>query len=243
MMHAAQVQQWGEAPKYIEVTTPSVPTPEDTMQVKVLAAGLHRIVRSRASGKHYSVKNLPHTPGTDCIGVTPDGQQVYCSISAEAHGGTFREYVNVPKKNSSLLPEGADPVQAAALVNPGMSSWMALRHRCQNLPSKFSLLIMGATSLSGTMAVQLARFLGAEKVIGCARNEEALRAVPGLDESVTLLDPVEKTNFSSLGHVDVVLDYVYGAPAVHLLKSLEPKGTVQYVHVGSLAGLEMSLPG
>ena len=91
--------------------------------------------------------------------------------------------------------------------------------------------------------MQLARFLGAGKVIGCARNKKALKAVPGLDESVTLLDPVEKTDFSSLGRVDVVLDYIYEAPAVHLLKSLEPKGTVQYVHVGSLAGLEMSLPG
>ena len=242
-MHAAQVQQWGESPKYIEVPTPPAPESDDMVQVKVLAAGLHRLVRSRASGEHYSVKNLPHTPGTDCVGLTADGQQVYCSISAEAHGGTFREYISVPKKNFAPLPEGADPVQAAALVNPGMSSWMALRYRCQNLPANFSVLVMGATALSGTMAVQLARFLGAGKVIGCARNEEALKIVPGLDETVTLLDSVESTDFKSIGHVDVVLDYIYGAPAAHLLKSLESKGTVQYVHIGSLAGLEMNLPG
>ena len=147
-------------------------------------------------------------------------------------------------KNITRLPDGMDPIRAAGWINPGSSSWMALRARCQNLPVDFSVLIMGATSASGRMAVPLARSLGAKRIVGCARNEDALRALGGLDDVVTLLDPVEKTDFKRLGHVDVVLDYIYGPPTEHLLKSLESKDQLrQYVHIGSLAALEVSIPG
>jgi len=188
-MHAAQVQQWGQAPKYTELPSPSLPPAgSGLIQIKVEAAGLHRLVRSRASGSHYSVKNLPHTPGTDGVGRTPDGELVYFSCFPEAISGSFRELVNVPLKNVKPLPKSTDPIQAAGLMNPGLSSWMALRSRCQDLPANFSVLIMRATSASGKLAFSLARILGAKRVIGCARNEAALKTL-GLDESLSLLDP------------------------------------------------------
>ena len=125
---------------------------------------------------------------------------------------------------------------------------MALTARCENVPNDSTVLIMGATSASGRLAVPLARAFGARRVIGCARNEETLKTL-GLDEYIVLQDSAESTDFSKLGHVDVVLDYVYGPAAVHLLKSLKCEGKVQYVHIGSLAAhsdrsaLEISLPG
>ena len=54
---------------------------------------------------------------------------------------------------------------------------------------------------------------------------------------------LRKQIFSALGDVDVVLDYLYGQPVVHLLKSLKSKRPVQYVQIGGMAGLEVSLPG
>lgn len=100
------------------------------------------------------------------------------------------------------VPEGMDPVQASALLNPAMSSWMALRTRTTNLPSTFTALVMGATFASGSIAISLARSLGAGKVVGVARNLATLETLD-LDEKIVLQDPVEKTDFSKLGNVDV----------------------------------------
>jgi NADPH:quinone reductase-like Zn-dependent oxidoreductase len=240
-MHTAQVANWGEAPKYLEVESPPAPpTDSNLVQIKLTAAGLPQVARSRASGKHYTSTALPHTVGVDGVGTTSSGQPVY--FSTLATGGSFSEYINVPKHAMWPLPEALDPVQVAALLNPAMSSWMALRTRTTNLPEKFTVLIMGVTSASGSIAISLARSLGAGKVIGVARNLAKLVELD-LDETIQLMDPVEKTDFSNLGDVDVVLDYLYAKPTEHLFGSLKSKVLVQYVHIGGLAGLELNLPG
>ena len=141
------------------------------------------------------------------------------------------------------VPEGADPVQVASLSNPAMSSWMALRTKTSNLPKDFTVLIMGATSASGSIAIELSRHLGAGKVIGAARNEQKLAALKSLDEKIVLTEKVEETDFSTLGQVDVILDYVFGAATVHLLSSLTQRAPVQYVHIGGLSGPNIELPG
>ncbi|KAI4159520.1 MAG: hypothetical protein LQ342_006521 [Letrouitia transgressa] len=237
-MHVAQVTAWDQAPKYISLPTPA-PEPNEYL-IKIFATGLHQVVRSRAAGKHYSVNTLPHVPGIDGVGTLPNGQTVY--FSCFGPGGSFAEYITRPDAMVRPLPKGLDPVQTAALVNPAMSSWMALKARCENLPSDFNVLIMGATSASGRLAVSLARHFGASKVFGSGRNEESLKEV-GLDGFVVLKDDPSETDWSALGHVDIILDYVYGTQAARLLTQINPKGRVQYVHVGSLGGTEMSLPG
>ncbi|KAL9614488.1 MAG: hypothetical protein Q9167_001016 [Letrouitia subvulpina] len=218
-----------------------IPTPESNEHlIKIQATGLHQVVRSLAAGKHTTINTLPYIPGVDGVGTLPNGQMVY--FSCFGPGGSFAEYITRPDAMIRPLPKGLDPVQAAALVNPAMSSWMALKVRCENLPNGFKVLVMGATSASGRLAVSFARRLGASKVFGSGRSEESLREV-GLDEFVVLKDDPNETDWSALGHVDVILDYVYGAQAARLLTQINPNGRVQYVHIGSLGGIEMSLPG
>ena len=237
-MHQAQITGWGEAPKYIEV--PELPTPgPDEVRVKVLASGLHRVVRSRASGRHYSSGSLPHLPGVDGVGETDDGHKVYFFTFAT---GTMTEYVNLPKRSLLPLPEGVDPIQAAGIINPALSSWMAFNTRTSNVPKDFTVLILGATSASGRVAIPLARSLGAKKIVGGARNKDALDSLD-LDQRIIVETDVEKTDFSSLGDVDVILDYVYGPLAEHLFKSLKSSTPVQYVHIGALSALTINLPG
>lgn len=135
-------------------------------------------------------------------------------------------------------------MQVAALANPAISSWMALRTRVDLaiLPKGFSVLVMGATSESGKIAVEFARHLGAGKLIGVARNAEKLASV-GVDVAIVLKENVEETDFSGMGHVDVILDYIFSAPTLQLLKSLKAKVPVQFVHIGGLAGPTVELPG
>ncbi|WPH04145.1 Hypothetical protein R9X50_00703100 [Acrodontium crateriforme] len=237
-MHQAVVSEWGQTPRYTEVPDLAAPTPQE-VRIKVIAAGVHRVVRSRAAGKHYSSGSLPHVPGVDGIGMTEDGEMVYFVSFA---AGSLSEYVNLPKHAIKPLPAGTDPIQAAGMTNPALSSWMAFHSRTTNLPVDFTVLIVGATSASGRVACSIARSLGAKRVIGVARNKAALETI-GLDETIVIADQIDHTDFSSVGDVDIILDYVYGPVTAHLFQSLASKRPVQYVHIGSLSGQDIMVPG
>ncbi|KAJ9610431.1 hypothetical protein H2200_005208 [Cladophialophora chaetospira] len=240
LMHVACITAWGESPKYLEVPAPESPDPEtDNVQVRVKAAAVHKLVHLRASGRHYSAKSLPHIPGVDGIGVTSAGNEVYFFTFGE-NSGSYAEVVNISRQNLFTLPSGADRLQIAGLVNPAMSSWMALRRRTITLPEKFTVLILGATTISGILAAPIARQLGAGKVIGCARNQEKLDTL-GLDQTIRLCDPATATDFSCVPHVDIILDYLYGPPAAHFLGSLKTSCLVQYINIGDVASPHMTL--
>ncbi|PPJ53001.1 hypothetical protein CBER1_11449 [Cercospora berteroae] len=237
-MRQAQIAEWGSIPRLIDVPDLPAPSP-DEVRVKVEATGVHRVVRSRASGKHYSAEHLPHVPGIDGVGTTEDGQRVYFITFAT---GTISDYINVSKSSIFPVPEDVCARQIAGALNPAMSSWMAFKGRTSNLSTDFTVLILGATSASGRVAISLARALGAKKVIGAARNTAALEKLD-LDQIVTIACETEQTDFSNLDDVDVVLDYVYGPLAAHLFESLQTPKPVQYVHIGALSTTGISLPG
>lgn len=82
------------------------------------------------------------------------------------------------------------------------------------------------------------------RIIGVARNASKLAAVSGLDSAITIADPVASTDFSQLGEVDVILDYLYGPVTTHLLSTLpRQRRALQYVQIGTVTGPEIALPG
>ncbi|KXJ89822.1 hypothetical protein Micbo1qcDRAFT_165195 [Microdochium bolleyi] len=239
-MHRVQVDSWSEGPRYVAVDRP--PTPgADELQLRVLAAGVHNVVRSRASGKHYSANQLPHVPGVDCVAQDEaTGQLYYCS-KITPDFGTFADYINIGKANAVPLPAHVDPISFAGSYNPCMSSWMAITQRTSNLPENYSVLIIGATSASGRMAVNVAKTLGAGKITGMARNADTLAQVDGLDHRIVQASSVQDTDLSQL-ECDLILDYVYGDVVLHVLSSLKRGKPVQYVQIGGLGQTEISLP-
>ncbi|KAF2963338.1 hypothetical protein GQX73_g10239 [Xylaria multiplex] len=239
-MHIAQVHDWSEGPRYVTVDDPPAPT-ETQIQLRVLAAGLHQVVRSRASGQHYSANSLPHSVGVDCVGRDVATGKLYYCVNMQASFGSFAELITVAKGTVHALPESVDPLSFAASVNPGMSSWLALTQRTSNLPKSYTVLIVGATSASGRLAVFVAKALGAGKIIGVARNEAALAKIEGLDEFIVQKDPVTDTDFSQVD-CDIVLDYVYGVLTLHLLSTISVPRPLQYVNIGSLSRDEIAIP-
>jgi NADPH:quinone reductase-like Zn-dependent oxidoreductase len=122
------------------------------------------------------------------------------------------------------LPDGADVTKVAAAMNPAMSSWVALRRRVPLQPGQ-SVLVLGATGNAGTMAVQIAKRLGAGRVIGAGRDPGRLHALLslGADEVVPLTDDQDATDRAlgaAAGGVDIVIDYVWGKPAEHAIMAL-----------------------
>jgi len=241
-MFAAVVTEFGKPPTYQEFPDPQ-PRPGEVV-VEVLAAGLHRRVRSGAAGSHYtSDGTLPLVPGFDGVGRTPDGARVFIS-GLDAPNGSMAERVAVPADRLIPLPDAVPDDQAAALMNPAMSAWVALTQRAALRPHE-TVLVLGATGSAGQSAVRLAKHLGAAKVIAAGRNPQALAALPelGADEVVTLTADA----LAVAADVDVVVDYLWGPPAELTLAAIggaraDHAHRLRWVHVGAMAGPTITLP-
>ncbi|KAL6919023.1 hypothetical protein ACHAPO_004138 [Fusarium lateritium] len=236
-MLSAEVTEWGQTPKPVKIDPPQTPNDGET-EIRVLATGLHQLVRSRAAGKHYTATELPHRPGVDGVGVNVStGKKVYFSLLGTT-GGSYAEIVNAPTRSIVELPYGVDPVVAAAMINPVMASWMALRKRVDLKDKGFKVFINGVTTASGKIAIKVARHLGATSVVGSARNQEALSKLD-LDASVVLASTPTETDFTSAADADIVLDFLYGPwPNAFLLSAstASAKNAITWINIGSMAG-------
>jgi NADPH:quinone reductase-like Zn-dependent oxidoreductase len=246
-MQAAVVNVLGEAPKYQSFPDPEVQPGE--VLVKVRAAGLHQVVKAIASGAHYSSGGgLPAVPGVDGVGRLPDGRRVYFGMLRRPWG-TMAEFAAAPVKMCTPVPDGLDDVRAAAIANPGMSAWVSMQRA--ELGIGETVLILGATGVAGQLAIQIARTLGAKRVIAAGRNVAAISG-SNVDAVIGLAEPEEAIS-EVLGKevasgIDVVIDYVWGRPAELTLEALAKgfKATAthatRYVEVGAMAGRSITLP-
>jgi NADPH:quinone reductase-like Zn-dependent oxidoreductase len=248
-MQAAVVQEPGKPPRYESFREPE--PQEGEVLVHVHAAGLHPVVKAIASGAHYSASGTgPIIPGVDGVGTLEDGTRVYFG-GARKPWGTMAERAAVPRSMYISLPNGLDDTTAAAIANPGMSAWVSMKYRAGLLPGE-TVLILGATGVAGQLAIQVARELGAKRVIAAGRNVDALRSA-NVDEVIGLAQPEDQVREAfvaeAVAGVDVVIDYLWGRPTELLLEALG-KGfhatathRTRLVEVGQSAGPTITLPG
>ncbi len=253
-MHAAVVTAFGKPPAYLDFPTPAARQPDEIL-VDVIAAALHPRVRSQANGSHYaSSAGLPLIPGIDGVGRTPDGGLRYF-VLPDTPMGAMAEQTVIDRRRSVELPHDADPIQVAAAMNPMMSSWVALRRRIDFEPGQ-TVLILGATGSSGRLAVQVAKHLGASRVIGAGRNPQRLSALSelGADAVVLLADganAADKLGAENLGEVagdvDVVIDYLWGPPTAATMAAVvgarsDRDKPLAWIEIGSVAGGVAAIP-
>jgi NADPH:quinone reductase-like Zn-dependent oxidoreductase len=249
-MKAAIVTQPNQTPVYGDFRDPAV---QDGCElITVTASALFPLTKARAAGSHYSSSGtFPMVVGVDGVGTTQSGRRVYFSMPTTPYGAMAEKTI-VPTANCVALPEDLDDVTAAALANPGMSSVAALKTRA-DLRHGETVLVNGATGTAGTLAVQLAKQLGAGKVIATGRDAAALQRVAalGADVTISLLDdPLDiedsfAQQFSGNG-VDVILDYLYGQWAQTLLAAIgrtrDISRPIRYVSIGGVSAQEITLP-
>ena len=244
-MHAAVVTDFTRPPIYSTFEEPSAEPGRQLVTVE--ASAVHRIVRSVAAGAHYSVDGiLPLVPGVDGIARTADGTRIYTAGTEEPFG-MLAERAAVPEQWSIPVPEGLDSAVAAAIVNPAMSGWAPLSRL---LPVGGTVLVMGATGVSGGLAVRAAKLLGAERVVAAGRDRERLEATRalGADALIPLDVPDAAAALRDAADgFDVVVDYVWGKPALTFLTALamnrpDPRRPVEWVQIGSTAGQDVALP-
>jgi NADPH:quinone reductase-like Zn-dependent oxidoreductase len=249
-MHAAMVEDFSRPPSYRETALPVAN--EGEALVRVRAAALTNLVRSQANGSHYSSPSaLPFTPGNDGVGIIEaDSTRVYFFSPREPFG-SMAEYTVVSRSTTIPVPDNIDDTDAAALGNPGLASWGALLGRAR-FQSGEGVLINGATGIAGRQAIQVAKYLGASKIIATGRDERALGelAALGADEIISLKQPGDhllRSFRAALSGVQVVLDYLWGLSAELILKAAEGHGAkegaprIRFVQIGSISGNTITL--
>lgn len=251
-MKAAVLQALGTFPRYEEFPEPTAG--EGEVIVHVCAASLKPSDKQLASGSHYaSPRQLPAICGLDGVGHLDNGERVFFG-GARAPYGAMAERTVVRRAFCFPIPEAVDDDTAAALPNPGVSAWLTLAHRARLAPGE-NVLILGATGITGTLAVKIAKLLGAGRVVAAGRNPQALERLLqlGADAVISLAAPPRELTASFAREAgqsgfQVVIDYVWGRPAEIFLGAITRKefavltSETRFVQVGETAGPKISLP-
>lgn len=224
-----------------------------TSLLRVLAAPLNPLDLLIASGGFHSARHEdPYVPGSECVGVVLEsetwsaGSTVYAECSASpATPGSFASHVLVRDEDILLLPEGLDPVQAAAIGNSGIAAFMPLVETAA-MQAGETVLILGATGAVGQLAVQIAHARGAGRVIGVGRDHAALDGLASLGaDAIVELEPDDTApaiagRLGEAGAADVVLDCLYGLPFEAAVISCAPRARI--VNVGHSSNPTASIP-
>jgi NADPH:quinone reductase-like Zn-dependent oxidoreductase len=251
-MDAAVVHKLGRTPRCEQFPEPVAD--DNEVIVHVRAASLKPVDKQMASGSHYaSPREVPFICGTDGVGHLADGQRVFFGGCRPPYGAMAQRTV-VPKAFIFSVPETLGDTVAAAILNPGVSAWLALVFRAKLAPGE-NVLILGATGVTGRLAVSIAKLLGARRVIAAGRNQQPLQSLRQLGADATIrLDASAKDLHESFireagkSGFQVVIDYVWGQPTEALLSAMTsrefmPIGTeTRLVQAGESAGPTISLP-
>jgi NADPH:quinone reductase-like Zn-dependent oxidoreductase len=253
-MKAAVIHKFGDVPKYLDFPDPVAG--QDEKLIHVRASVFENFDKMVAGGTHYGSKQMfpefPAIAGHGGVGMTEDGLLVSFGM-LRAPYGSFAE--TTVARYAVPIPEGVDAALAAALPGSILTSYLPLKYTAK-LEQDETVLVNGATGVSGKIAVQLAKMFGAKRVVGTGRNETLLKLLRdlGADAVIDLKQSDEKllaafqSEAGETGY-DVVIDFIWGHPAEMIMKSFVPKEVgfakkrIRYVHVGEKAGSTISLSG
>ncbi|GAA1484148.1 NAD(P)H-quinone oxidoreductase [Brachybacterium fresconis] len=205
--------------------------------VDVVAAGVNRADVAQTAGMYPPPPGASELPGLEVSGHRRDTGEAVVALLA---GGGYAEVVAVPEGQLLPVPEGMDPVEAAGVIEvcATVVSNLVLEGR---LADGETVLIHGGTGGIGTVAIQLARHLGA-RVLTTVGSDEAFDRVRDLGadavwnrRTTDLLEVVREA-----GGADVILDIVGGPTLADNVGMLREHGRL--VIIGTLGGAIGELP-
>jgi len=245
-VRAVVVSELGQVPDVLDMAEPE--PGEDEVLLEVLAAPLNPVDLGVASGRFFGgFPPLPYVAGAEAVGrVAGTGQVVWTGMQGlgVSRNGCLAERVAARSALLVPVPEGVDPALAGACGIAGISAWLPLTWRAPVRPGD-TVLVLGATGVLGSVAVQAAKLLGAGRVVAAGRNPGRLeRAVElGADETVLLssADLARALRHACGGEgPDIVVDPLWGEPLVAALHAAARNARI--VHIGQSAGPEASIP-
>ena len=235
-MRAAVLEAVGETPHVKDFEEPGG---QDIVTVTLAGCNPVDIVLASSDLLKPSV---PLVVGQEGVGFTDDGTRVYFN-SPPVPFGSWAERAAFDPDRAFPVPDTVDDDLAVALGIAGLAAWLPLTRHAE-LSAGQLVLVLGATGVVGSIAVQAAKILGAGRVVAAGRNKDALHKTRdlGADALVELGggDDAEALKEEAGDGYDVVLDMVYGEPFLAALESSAPQATL--VTVGEGAGGAPAVP-
>jgi NADPH:quinone reductase-like Zn-dependent oxidoreductase len=263
-VRAAVVEAMGRPPAAAEVPPPRR-RPGEAL-VRIRAAALNPVELHIWNGHFFDgPPRPPYVIGLEGIGVVEEGERLASGTRVRVEyvhpgygrDGAVAEYAVAPEEpdasdrasQASVAPIGdeLDDTAAAALGVPVFTALMCLE-RAQRAGASLDgahVLVTGATGAVGLVAVQLAKLMGAARVVAAGRNPQRLeRAMAlGADAVVELGDgdPRERFESAADGRLDIALDPLWGEPARAAIEALTEDGV--YVSFGQACSPLAELSG
>lgn len=222
-MKAIRVSEFGK-PDVLKMQEIERPKPKaDEVLIKVAFAAVLPIDTKIRQGKVMK-KKFPYTPGIAVsgtiveVGTAVSGFEVGDPVFGRTKGGAYQEFARIPQSQLNYKPKLLTFAKAAAIIAGAETAWKALFTQ-GNLQSDERVLIQGAAGGVGHIAVQLAKWKGAE-VIGTAssKNQDFLREL-GIDQAIDY--QTESFETAMTEQVDLAVDLIGGKVqerSLHVLK-------------------------
>jgi len=208
--------------------------------VSILAGAGSPTELMRASGA-YGAFTPPSIVGGEGVGRLQDGTRVYFGHSQNPYGA-WAERTVVLEAEIWPIPDAVSDGLAVALGTSGTGALIPLEEA--KIQPGDSVLVLGASGPLGQIALQLARHLGAGKVVAAARNRAALERLRtrGIADDIVQLgsgDDERALKAPAGKGYNVVLDAIFGAPADAALRATAPGARM--MSIGVQAGFTMSV--
>jgi len=249
-MKAILVREFG-GPEVLEHVEVERPEPgEGQVLVEVRSAGVNYADAMRRRNRYLAPQSLPFVPGSEVAGVVAEagpgveGVSVGERVAALVGEGGYAEYALVPASGLIPVPEGLGFDEAAAIPLQGLTAYLVLRDSAR-LAEGETVLVHAAAGGVGYLAVQMARLLGARRVVATASSPEKLEVARSLGADV-LIDYTEegwpeRVREATGGRgADVILEMVGGDFPRKNLGCLAPSGRM--VVYGSASGERSEVP-
>ena len=249
-MRVVRFYEYG-GPEVLKVEDAPVPEPgPGEALVKVAAAGVNYADTRRRLGAYVEPTPLPWVVGSEVAGTVAKlgpgvtGVQEGQRVMALTGGGGYAEYAIVAAQALLPVPEKLSFTQAAALPLQGLTAYYLLKHSGRLAPGE-SVLVHAAAGGVGTLAVQMAKLLGAGKVIATASTPAKLEFACSLGADMqidyTKEDVVAGVRAATNGQgADIILDGVGGEVFELSLRSLAADGRLIFYGVASGQMVELN---
>ncbi|WP_431030508.1 quinone oxidoreductase family protein [Lysinibacillus sp. LZ02] len=245
-MKAVQFSEYGSADvlKYVDLAIPTISDQE--VLVEIRAIGVNFADTARREGKYVVPTKLPFIPGCEMAGVVVAvGKEVKqfkpgMRVVSLIESGAYAQYVNVHEMVLSEVPEGVSFNEAVTLPLQGQTAYHILT-TMGRLEKGETVLVHAAAGGVGALSVQLAKLLGAGKVIATASTDDKLKHAKdlGADHVVNYTEPGWEQQVRELTDgkgVDIALEMVGGTIFNQTLKCLAAFGRL--IIFGAASGEE-----
>lgn len=247
-MRAARVEAIGAPPAAANVPEPAAAEGESL--ISVTAASINPVELRVAAGRMPGA-TPPYVPGLEGVGTIvassafPKGARVRFENHLPGFGkdGAMRELAVADDGAVLELPDQVDDAEAAAAGVAGVTAELAFR--LAGMGGGEKVAVLGATGGVGHLAVQLAAAREADAVVAVGRDRSTLEWLEshGATASVNLEETDDLSTAlteAAGGPLDIVVDPLWGSPAMAAIQALAEGGRL--VTVGNTAGTQVDLP-